>query len=205
MAVHGQKKRCFGAQLAAPNVRKAGVFRIRFRQNSELSYRLRWTSALIDTLPPHAGLLRVNRGCEPVRLTVHHSRSAEPARLLRWLTMTAPAALSDWTAVGGFAALRMSRPPCGEAESAGPTRRGLPIFRPDALRTSASCGGAVSTSTGIFLFHRARRSSSQSPLGSVSASGENCTRCLAPPLPAETTSLGFSGSPASKEKWGRIL
>ena len=66
-----------------------------------------------------------------------------------------------------------------------------------AVRRSRTCAG-------IFLFHRARRSSSQSPLGSVSASGENCTRYLAPPLPTETTSLGFSGSPASKEKWGRI-
>ena len=56
------------------------------------------------------------RGCRPVRTVLLPSRSAEPARLLRRLTMTAQVGRSDWTAVGGFAALRMSRPPCGEAE-----------------------------------------------------------------------------------------
>ena len=37
--------------------------------------------------------------------------------------------------------------------------------------------------------------SSQSPLRSVSADGENCSRSLAPPFPTETASLGFGGSP----------
>lgn len=38
-------------------------------------------------------------------------------------------------------------------------------------------------------------SSSQSPLASVSACGENSDRSLAPPLPAEPASLGFGWSP----------
>ena len=38
-------------------------------------------------------------------------------------------------------------------------------------------------------------SSSQSPLGFVSACGENCTRSLAPPLPTKPASLGFCGGP----------
>ena len=36
-------------------------------------------------------------------------------------------------------------------------------------------------------------SSAQSPLHSVSASGENFARSLAPPLPGEPASLGFAG------------
>lgn len=40
-------------------------------------------------------------------------------------------------------------------------------------------------------------SSSQSPLVSVSADGENCVRSLAPPLPPEPASLGFGWVPGS--------
>ena len=38
-------------------------------------------------------------------------------------------------------------------------------------------------------------SSSQSPLVSVSADGENCDRSLAPPLPTRPISLGSRGGP----------
>ena len=43
--------------------------------------------------------------------------------------------------------------------------------------------------------HPRTPSSSQSPLGFVSACGENCTRFLAPPLPTKPASLGFCGGP----------
>ena len=43
--------------------------------------------------------------------------------------------------------------------------------------------------------HPRTPSSSQSPLGFVSACGENCTRSLAPPLPTKPASLGFCGGP----------
>ena len=45
-------------------------------------------------------------------------------------------------------------------------------------------------------------SSSQSPLSSVSASGENCARSLAPPLPAKTAALGFVGDPTRAQHSG---
>ena len=101
-------------------------------------------------------------------------------------TSTTAVGRSDWTVVGGFAALRMSRPPCGEAERPGPTRRGLTILHPDdcpspnlrqSSTKSAQCSAhpaegwqvtaevsekspvrlCVQRRKSAFFFHRARR------------------------------------------------
>ena len=73
------------------------------------------------------------KACSPTPARYAHTRAVAESSSARpgSYPLTTPVARSDWTAVGGFAALRMSRPPCGEAERPGPTRRGLTILHPD--------------------------------------------------------------------------